>query len=610
MRKIYISLVCVLTLLSSGCSKFLERESQSILDDDQVYSDVNMINSLLANFYGRIVWGQNLTNSGSFTYLDEAGYSSGGPNNMQTYPDDLWRVYDYTLIRNLNQFLIGIRSEAAKALDPTVRDHMEGEARFIRAWTYFNMCRSLGGMPIVGDEVFDYDQNTDVSGLQIPRSTEAELYDYVISECTAIAAMLPDNPQDNTNAARANKWAALTLKARAALYAGSIAKYNYKTPDVKTAGNEVGIPAAKAPEYYQIAYDAAQEIIKGGKYRLYNENADKGRNFYEAICVKGSPEVIWAKDYIYPGQTHGFTNNNIASSVRGDIDANIMTPVLNLVEAFEYKDSRDGTLKTKDANGNYIYYENPADLFANKDPRLYGTVIYSGADFRGVTITYQAGIKVLENGAFKNVTDKPGEVNKEYDEIVTSLDGPTTSGDQFVNKTGFNVRKFIDENRDASTRGRGSEMWFVQMRYAEVLMIAAESALELGKAQSEVTGYVNQIRDRAGIQELDQVTLDDIIQENRVEFAFENHRWWDLKRWRIAHEIWNGNASNYSATHYALFPYKIHAPGSPNDGKWVFDKQKASHSVYPRYFRYQNYYNFIDQGWIDSNPKLVRNPYQ
>src|SRR5690606_11528106 len=183
---------------------------------------------------------------------------------------------------------------------------------------------------------------------------------------------------------------------------------------------------------------------KGSKYRLYNENADKGRNFYEAICVKGSPEVIWAKDYIYPGQTHGFTNNNIPSSVRGDIDANIMTPVLNLVEAFEYKDSRDGTLKTKDANGNYIYYENPADLFANKDPRLYGTVIYSGADFRGVTITYQAGIKVLENGAFKNVTDKPGEVNKEYDEIVTSLDGPTTSGDQFVNKTGFNVRKFID----------------------------------------------------------------------------------------------------------------------------------------------------------------------
>jgi len=610
MKRIYISLTCSLLLFCGSCSKFLERESQSILTDEQVFSDQNMINSVLANYYGRINWGQSLTDSYSFTLLDEAGVSSGGPNNMQTYDDALWRVYDYTLIRNINQFLTGIRSEAAASLTQEVRNQIEGEARFIRAWTYFNMCKSLGGMPIVGDEVYDYEPGVDVTTLQIPRSTEAELYDYVINECTEIANLLPDDPGINTNAARANKWAALTLKARAALYAGSIAKYNYKTPDVRTAGNEVGIPADRAPGYYQTAYDAAQEIIAGGRYRLYDDNADKGRNFYEAICVKGSPEVIWAKDYIYPGQTHAFTNNNVASSVRGDIDANIMTPVLNLVEAFEYKNDRDGTLKTTDANGDYIYYDNPSDLFKDKDPRLYGTVIYSGADFGGSTITYQAGVKYKENGAWRAVTAAPGTSNESYGGLITSIDGPTTSNDQYVNKTGFNVRKFIDENRDASTRGRGSDMWFVRMRYAEVLLIAAESALELGRPQSEITDYVNQVRRRAGIQELTQVTLDDIVQENRVEFAFENHRWWDLKRWRKAHEVWNGNANSYSATHYVLFPYRVYAPGDPNNGKWVFDKQKASHSLYPRNFRYQNYYNFIDQGWINSNPKLVRNPYQ
>jgi len=610
MKRFFIYIACSLFLFCAGCSKFLERESQSILDDDQIFSDENMINSVLANYYGRIMWGQNITDSYSYTLLDEAGVSSGGPNNLQTYDDAQWRVYDYTLIRNLNEFLVGIRSEAAKSLTADVRDQMEGEARFIRAWTYFNMCRSLGGMPIVGDEVFDYEVGSDVSGLQIPRSTEAGLYDYIIDECTQIAGLLPDDPGSNTNAARANKWAALTLKARAALYAASIAKYNSKTPDVRTAGNEVGIPADRAPGYYQTAYDAAQEIISGGRYRLYNDNADKGRNFYEAVCVKGSPEVIWAKDYIYPGQTHAFTNNNIASSARGDIDANIMTPVLNLVEAFEYVNDRNGTLKTRDANGEYIYYDDPAELFQNKDPRLYGTVIYSGADFRGATITYQAGVKYLDNGSLRTITAAPGTSNAAYGGLVTSLDGPTATNDQYVNKTGFNVRKFIDENRDASTRGRGSEMWFVRMRYAEVLMIAAEASLELGRSQSEVAGYINQVRERAGIQPLTQVTLNDIVQEDRVEFAFEDHRWWDLKRWRKAHEVWNGNASNYNATHYALFPYKIYAPGNPNNGKWVFDRQRASHTLYPRNFRYQNYYSFIDQGWINNNPKMVRNPYQ
>jgi len=194
--------------------------------------------------------------------------------------------------------------------------------------------------------------------------------------------------------------------------------------------------------------------------------------------------------------------------------------------------------------------------------------------------------------------------------LITSMDGPTTSNDQFVNKSGFNIRKFLEENRDASTRGRGSDMWFVRFRLGEIILIAAESALELNKPQTEVAGFINQIRDRAGIQKLTTVTFNDIVQERRVELAFEDHRYWDLKRWRMAHTVWNGQQDNPKATMYVLFPYKVYAPGTPNHGKWVFEKRKSSHVMYPRYFRFQNYYNFIDQGWIDRNPKLVRNPYQ
>ncbi|MGB3104023.1 MULTISPECIES: RagB/SusD family nutrient uptake outer membrane protein [Sphingobacterium] len=597
--------VCLVCTFSS-CNKFLERESQAIFTDDQIFSDQNMIKSVLANYYGRISWGQQFGDNGSFAMLDEAGFSSGGPNTMQEFPNDFWRMYDYELIRNLNQFIVGVRQSS---LDENNKKSIEGEARFIRAWTYFNMIKRLGGVPLVGDKIYDYTGGMDPAELQTPRSTEAESYNYVINECTEAAKML--GTEKTINSARANKWTALALKARASLYAASIAKYNYKTPDVKTAGNEVGIPAADANKYYEIAYESALDIINNSPYALYNGNADKGKNFYLAVSSKSSSnEVIWAKDYAYPGETHFFTNNNIASSVRGDIDANFVTPVLNLVEAFEYTDDRNGALKTKTATGDYIYYNNPEEIFAHKDARLYGTVIYSGADFAGTKITYQAGVRYKEGGVWKTMTAIPGTSDSKFGGIITSKDGPTTSNDMYVNKTGFNIRKFIDENKDASTRGRGSDIWFVRFRYAEFLLIAAEAGLELGKPQAELTGYVNKIRERAGIQALTTISLNDIIQERRVEFAFEDHRYWDLKRLRIAHEIWNGSADNYNAVHYALFPYKIYAPGDPNDGKWVFEKQKSSHTLYPRNFKYQNYYNFIDQDWINNNPKLVRNPYQ
>lgn len=604
MNKFFIHILLLVTMaITAGCSNFLDRESQSILPEEDIYADEKLVVAVLANFYGRMDWGQQLGDPGSFGLLDEAAYSSGGPNNMQNYADNLWRVYDYTLIRNINEFIKGINGST---LSEEVKNGYIAEARFIRAWVYFTMVKGLGGVPLVGDDIFDYAPGMDPATIQIARSTEQASYEYIIDECTAVAAIL--SADKNTNAARANKWVALALKARAALYAASIAKYNVNTPDVQTSGGEVGISSSEAAGFYETAYQTAVEIVNTSPYALHNVNPDKGKNFYEAVSSKASGEVIWARDYIYPGQTHGFTNNVIASSVRGDIDANIVTPILNLVEDFEYIDNRNGALKLRDASGEYLYYDNPSDVFAGKDPRLYGTVIYSGADFAGTTITYQAGIRYMEGGQWRDRTGVPGVVEAPYG-VVTGQDGPTTSNDQYVNKTGFNIRKFVEENRDASTRGRGSDMWFVRFRYAEFLMIAAEAALELNKTQVEIAGYVNEIRERAGIQPLTQVTLQDIIRERRVEFAFENHRYWDVKRWRIAHTLWSGQESP-TATHYVLFPYKIYAPGTANHNKWVFEKKKASHTMYPRYFRYQNYYNFVDQGWIDRNPKLVRNPYQ
>ena len=598
-----------LVLSMTACNGFLDREPDKIMTDEQIFNDPVMIKSVLANYYGRVTWGQHVADWGSFTIIDDAARCDGGPDQRSTFEDDLWRVYDYTLVRNINQFLKGLRETTA--LTDAEKAPLEGEARFLRAWYYFNMCRGLGGMPIVGDDIFDYTPGMDVTSMQYPRSTEAEMYDYIISECQAIAGMMSTNKQ--TNSARANKWTAKMLEARAALYAGSIANYNNKmTTPIKTDGGEVGIPADKAEGYYKIALAAAEDVILNSPYELQDKRPDdKGLNFYQAVSVKeNNTEVIWARDYKYPGQTHGFTTSNAPKSHAEDIDNSWLGVVLNLVEQYEEIDTDtpgEGSKIETMENGTYKFYDSADAPFKNRDPRLWGTVIYPNTTLKGSPVILQAGQLNKVDGKWQILT---GDLDSKdaQGNIITALNGPKESNEQYINKTGFYIRKFIDETPSAGTRGRGSEMWMPRFRMAEAYMIATEASFELNNGKA--LDYINAVRNRAGVKPLKTVTFDNIVHENRVEFAFEDHRYWDMKRWRLADKIWNGNNNDELARHRRLWPYLVVAPGDPNDGKWVFVEDYLFMSPNARYFRMQNYYNFLDLGWINNNPKLVKNPYQ
>lgn len=610
MKKIYIVAALAACLLSTtACSDFLDRDPDKILTNDQVFKDAVMIKSVLANYYGRVTWGQHVADWGAYSVIDEAAYCNGGPDHRSTFEDDRWRVYDYTLVRDINQFLKGLRETTA--LTDAAKAPLEGEARFLRAWYYFNVCRGLGGMPIVGDEIFDYEAGMDVTTLQRPRATEAEMYDYIISECKAIYDMLPAEKQ--TNSARANKWAAKMLEARAAVYAASIANYNNKmvTP-IQTSGGEVGIPADKAAGYYQIALAAAEDVIKNSPYTLQDRKPDnKGLNFYEAVCVKdNNTEVIWARDYKYPGQTHGFTNNNAPKSHAEDIDNSYLGAVLNLVEEYEFVNTstpgQKSLVQTME-NGTYKFYDSADAPFKDRDPRLWGTIIYPNAEFKSIPVVLQAGQLVKKGNDWAievgDLDSKDANGN-----LITSLNGPKESNEQYINKTGFYVRKFLDETPSSGTRGRGSEMWMPRFRMSEAYMIAAEASYELNNGKA--LEYINAVRERAGVKPLQQVTFDNIVHEYRVEFAFEDHRYWDLKRWRLADKVWNGNNNDAQARHRRLWPYRVVAPSDPNNGKWIFVEDFLFMSPNARYFKMQNYYNFLNLDWINNNPKLVKNPYQ
>ncbi len=601
-------------LTLSGCAEeWLDRKPQNIILEDQVWNDSKMITGLLANYYDRLPAHTSLTTGwAEFAAYDEAMWSNNddGRNNIVSYPFDRWRLWDYTLIRDINLALENIQKYST-SLSDTQKSQFSAEFRFLRAQVYFDLVKRMGGVPLVTKQLI-YDFNGNPETLQQPRNKEEEVYDFIATELDAIKEQL-GNAGSNT---RANKFTAMALKSRAMLYAASIAKYNGRMASpISTPGGEVGIPAARANDYYAKSLAASEEIINSGNYALYATNPNIGENFYDAITKKSANrEIILAQDFlISKDKRHGFTYDNIARNVREDnLSSSSITPSLNLVEDYEYLDGTPGALKIRNAsNTDYIYYDQLQDVFANKDARLYGTVVYPGTSFRGTPVQIQAGVKVwnASTNSYRTVESNTLGSNYEDGGLLTGSSGPQRSQTEVTN-SGFYLRKYVDQTAMSSTRGIRSDMWWIRYRLGEIYLNASEAALETGKT-ADALKYVNKLRERAGFpaNSLKTLTIEKLQNERRVELAFEDHRVWDLKRWRTAHEVWNGNANNPKAVIYALYPYRIVRPGHATHNKYVFEKMVAPRFRAPRFFQMGNYYSSIEQLVIDNNPKIIRNPF-
>ncbi|GGZ23799.1 membrane protein [Echinicola pacifica] len=617
LSKIIIAMAVIAGLFLGSCeSDWLDRQPPNILLDDQVWNDPNSITGVLSNFYDRLPAHTSLTAGWlDFAAYDEAiwsGYTGNDwLNNLLDYDYGRWGLWDYGLIRDINLSIDKLNNYSS--LKEEQRTQFISELRFIRAYLYFDHVKRMGGVPIITEELI-YDFSGDPSYLQYPRNTEQEVYDFVISEMEAIMPTLGNGG----SLTRANRFIALAVVSRAALYAGSLAKYNSLMPSpISLPGEEVGIDPSLANAYFTKCLEASRIILQEGGYSLYQNNPNLGENFYEAIVSKsGNKEVLWAQDFLASAdKRHWFTYDNVARSVREDnLASSALTPILNLVEDYEYLDGSDGALKTRTADGSdYIYYDNVEDIFANKDARLYGTIIYPGAPFRGQEVFMQAGVMQWNGSGYDRIefADQQPDLGSVYTDggILKAEAGPHRNL-QEVSNTGFYLRKYVDDTPGASTRGNLSEVWWVRFRLAEIYLNAAEAAHELGQS-AEALGYINTLRERAGFGEnsLSTLTTETIRHERRVELAFEDHIVWDYKRWRVAHLKWSGSVDNPESMAYALYPYRVIRPGDPRDGKYVFTKEVAPRFRAPRFFRMGNYYSLIGQNIIDANPKIVRNPF-
>ncbi len=621
-------ILILLACLMNACKKdneFLTTTPTDILTDDAVWKSKELVYSVLADLYNRYVDQQTINNWPEFTNFDEAFPSEAGQywrTKQLDYPYDWWSMWNYDYLRLLNQFIE--KCAAATQLDAADQQRFLAEARFLRAANYFEMVKRMGGVPLILKPL-TYNFSGDPTYLQHPRAKESEIYDFVITEMDTLKNVLPDNPAEQS---RASKGLALAMQAKAALYAGSIAKYGAGTPAVATPGGEAGISADKANGYYKKALAAAQEIINGGRYSLYRKKTDDlSENFAALFYDKSNnPEVIFAQDFkLKSGKVEGWTLANQPRSQAEEQQGGRINPSLNLALLFEKTDNSYAPFATNTGN-DYIYYDNPLDIFANRDARLAGTIILPGSKFKGKTVDIWAGY-ILANGNiitgdnFGANKILPGQTTAQQ---VVGFDGPI-DGLEFSAQTGFYVRKFMDPVVGSGQIGTQSEVWWVRYRYAEVLLNAAEAAFELG--QNDVAaGYLNQVRSRAGLTQplsAADISFDRIVHERRVELAFEGHELFDNKRWRIAHKVWSGDnigatdllsnigkADRLNTMVFGMWPYKIYNPGNANNGKWVYKIVKPVNVTTPHRFRLGNYYSQINSDILSNNPKLVKNPNQ
>lgn len=596
-HKLIIALTVTVGTLVSSCQK-LNIPPTNIVTPDIIYSSEAGVKSFLATIY------QNLPIE-DFKYRPDQGFKTGS-NDWENFYNTAgvtgeevgpWGGVDiaggfgywpYGDIRNVNTLIAELPKHTATLSQPTV-NALLGEAHFLRAYYYFAMAKRYGGVPII---TVPQDPGAPVESLRVHRDKEQAVWDFIGAECDLGYQMMPET----SDVGRANKYVAAALKSRAMLYAACVAKYgsvNFVDGQARSLGL-VGIPADQANKYFQASYDASK--LLEGKYSLYNANADKVQNYVD-LFLKPSPENIFVKQYSIANHTAHSWDDTMSPRY---FTANALSrsyPTLDLVSLW-------GDLPVTNADGTPKRFDNRAQLMQGLEPRLLATVYFPGATLRGLTFDMQRGIYPSFSGtAAAEVAKQPnsrsyvlaGDVKSLYQGLqIIGFTGPWTGGDELT-RTGFYVRKYVDYNKPQATvdLNRSEQPW-IDFRYAEILLNRAEAAVELGNPGDALTD-INQIRDRAGAPLYGSIDLDKVRKERRMELAFENQYYWDLKRWRTADVV-------LDRAHFkGLMPYYV-----LNENKYIF---LAEPELYNREYTFQKqfYYEGIPGGEIGKNPNLLPN---
>ena len=494
---IYISAAISIAFTLSSCNGFLDREEDSFIDKTATFDSYNRTKQYLTYAYTLLPDGLNRFSREAMlaSATDDAEFAiesaeiqqfNNGSWNALNNPDDVWNRYYSgiskccTLLENTDHVNLDIsRLDPDKQVEyaNSLKDirMWRAEARFLRAYFHFELLKRYGPIPIVTSTLSingNY-ENT-------PRPTMKEVVDFIAKECDIAADTLELTPWRNVNDAfgRATKGAALALKSRLLLYAASPLYVDFGDTNEANKPTDVAL--------WKSAADAAKAVIDLNQYELASSYADLFKNDFQ------NKEYIFVRRY---AANSDFEKSNFPVSFGGKGGTN---PSQNLVDDYEMLD------------GTPFDWNDPAKAaqpFENRDARLGATILMNMAPFKGK-------------------------------KVATYPEGADASPNPNATKTGYYLRKFLNEDVNIQTGGSSSGHVVPLFRLAEIYLNYAEALNECDPTNPDIALYLNKVRNRASlpnVSALSQEQMRTVIQhERRVELAFEEHRSWDVRRWKIA----------------------------------------------------------------------------
>ena len=541
---------CVIALVSSACSDFLDTSIDRNPTGETIATNYSSIWGFGRAFYTPLGYGFGMIDSNIFaTASDEAQQTSAQSNviyfnkgmlNENVNPLFTYYRNYYEGIRAANFFLDYVGNGKGEALLAQNRNLVtdkvnyerdlqslawfKAEAHVARAYYYAELAKMYGGVPIVESHIDD--------GTMIARSSYDEVIDYIVKEIDTYKDSLAiDWTEFKDREGRFTLGVALAIKSRALLYAAS-PLHNPENDLTK----------------WEAAAAAANELISHPE--LSYALADNYGNYFIGANPLTSPESIYL---VRRSQSNSMEKNNYPIATQGGKSG--ATPTHNLVAAYEYIGTPD-----------------PANPYANRDPRLNASVVTNGSTWNGRIIDQAEG-------------------------------GMDDMANANASKTGYYLKKFLTDNLNL-TQGQVAQHNWVAYRYGEILLNYAEAMNEAYGPDALPAGYtmtarqaLQMIRDRAS-SKLPKVFAADkdsfreaVKHERRIELAFEDHRYWDLLRWKDAMTVLNNPVLGVAV--------------SRNGEGWSYEVQEVA----TRTFYEKNYYlPFLRSEIENSNNTLEQNP--
>lgn len=475
----------------TSCKKVFDVEQTGgQISPDQQWNNPDFIKGYVNRFYGILpAWNR------SETISEEAGGGSSltaflkGTNNSQSgYPDGVWA---YGSVRSINNFFANIETSKSALADADYAS-LKGQAYFFRAFLYYRMVKVLGGVPII---TALQDPTADINTLLVKRNTSLECFDFISKQLDSAIALLPPSYKPS-DIGRITKGAAMAVKGEILLLKAS--PLFCKTTN---AG------------YWTDAYNAliaAKAELDADGYGLFTDNTLKTNENMWYDKVNAAKEMILNVRYHFPEKANYHQQGQRPlSQTTGS--AGYCDPTWEMVQQYPMQNG----LNINDAGSGY----DPTQFWKNRDPRFYCAIVYNGAryDF--------------------------ADVKPRVQWIFTGINGD--DGYRVYNLTGFYCRKGIDTTLGALVWNQQAFDWPI-IRYAEVILNIAEAANETGHS-IDAKNLIIRIRQRAhidagttgsyGLSALVgtdyQTTLNAVMKERQIEFAYEGKRFWDLRRRRM-----------------------------------------------------------------------------